>query len=69
MLGQEETSKVDKFIETMPTLIQMHLVIEKTWDTVTKKAKELEHIIQNVTHQLLHLQLCKQQQFLACILI
>ena len=45
MLGQEERTKVDRFIETMPTLIQTHLVTEKTWADVTKKAKELEHII------------------------
>ena len=46
MLGQEEGAKVDKFFETMTTLIQTHLVTEKTWASVTKKAKELEHIIQ-----------------------
>ena len=45
MLGQEEGAKVDKFIETMPTLIQTHWVTEKTWAGVTKKVKELEHII------------------------
>ena len=46
MLGQEETANVDKFIETMWTLIQIHLVMEKTWVAITKKAKELGHIIQ-----------------------
>ena len=40
MLGQTEESKRDKFIDTMPTIIQMHLITEKT-----KKVKELEHII------------------------
>ena len=45
MLGQEEGAKVDKFIKTMPTSIQPHLVTEKTWADVRKKAKELEHII------------------------
>ena len=45
MLGQEEGAKIDKFIESMPTLIQTHLVSEKTWAAVTKKAKEFEHII------------------------
>ena len=45
MLGQEKGAKVDEFIETMPKLIQTHLVTEKTWAAVTKKAKELEHII------------------------
>ena len=26
MLGQKEESKKDKFIDTMPTIIQMHLI-------------------------------------------
>ena len=30
MLGQQERAKLDKLIETMPTLIQTHLVTEKT---------------------------------------
>ena len=29
----------------MPTIIQTHLITEKTWADTTKKAKELEHII------------------------
>ena len=45
MLGQKEESKKDKFIDTMPTIIQMHLITEKTWADTTKKVKELEHII------------------------
>ena len=45
MLGQTEESKRDKFIDTIPTIIQMHLITEKTWEKTTKKAKELEHII------------------------
>ena len=45
MLGQIEESKKDKFIDMMPTIIQMHLITEKTWADTTKKAKELEHII------------------------
>ena len=45
MLGQKEESKKDKFIDMMPTIIQMHLITEKTWAETTKKAKELEHII------------------------
>ena len=45
MLGQKEESKRDKFIDTMPTIIQMHLITEKTWAETTDKAKELEHII------------------------
>ena len=45
MLGQKEESKRDKFIDTMPTIMQMHLITEKTWAKTTEKAKELEHII------------------------
>ena len=45
MLGQKEESKRDKFIDTMPTIIQTHLITEKTWAKTTDKAKELEHII------------------------
>ena len=45
MLGQKDESKKDKFIDTISTIIQMHLITEKTWAETTKKAKELEHII------------------------
>ena len=45
MLGQKEESKRDKFIDTMPTIIQTHLITEKTWAKTTDKVKELEHII------------------------
>ena len=45
MVGQKDESKKDKFIDTMPTIIQMHLITEKDWAATTKKAKELEHII------------------------
>ena len=46
MLKQDEQAKVDKFIETMLTIIQTHLIIAPNWEEVTKKAKNLEHIIQ-----------------------
>ena len=45
ILGQKEESKKDKFIDMMSTIIQTHLLTEKTWAETTKKAKELEHII------------------------
>ena len=45
MLGQTAKSKMDKFIDTMPTIIQTHLITCKTWPKTTKKAKGLEHII------------------------
>ena len=43
--GQTEESKMEKFIDTMPTIIQTHLITCKTWEKTTRKAKELEHII------------------------
>ena len=45
MLGQTEESKMKKFIDTMPTIIQTHLITCKTWAKATKKGKKLEHII------------------------
>ena len=36
---------MNNFIETMPTMIQTHLIIARNWEEVTKKAKNLEHII------------------------
>ena len=45
MLVQKDESKKDKFIDTMPTIIQTHLITEKDLAAMTKKAKELEHII------------------------
>ena len=45
-LQQDEHLKMEKFIETMPTITQTHLIIEPNWAEVTKKAKNLEHIIQ-----------------------
>ena len=45
MLQQDEHAKMEKFIETMTTIIQTHLIIEPNWNEVTKKAKNLEHII------------------------
>ena len=43
MVDQKEEAK--KFIETMPTMIQTHLIICKDWADVKDKAKSLEHII------------------------
>ena len=45
MVGQKEEAKKEKFIETMPTMIQTHLIICKDWADVKDKAKSLEHII------------------------
>ena len=39
MLGQTEESKMEKFIDTMPTIIQTHLITEKTWQETTDKQK------------------------------
>ena len=45
MVDQKEEAKKEKFIETMPTMIQTHLIMCKDWDTVKDTAKSLEHII------------------------
>ena len=45
MLGQTTESKMEKFIDTMPTIRQTHLITEKTWKKTTDKVKELEHTI------------------------
>ena len=45
MVDQKEESKKEKFIETMPTMVQTHLITCKDWDTVKDTAKSLEHII------------------------
>ena len=45
MGDQKEKAKKEKFIETMPMMIQTHLIICKDWAEVKDKAKSLEHII------------------------
>ena len=45
MVDQKEEAKKEKFIDTMPTMIQTHLIICKDWAEVKDKAKSLEHII------------------------
>ena len=45
MVDQKEEAKKEKFIETMPTMIQTHLITCKDWTTVKDTAKSLEHII------------------------
>ena len=45
MVDQKEEAKKERFIETMPTMIQTHLIMCKDWDTVKDTAKSLEHII------------------------
>ena len=45
MVDQKEEAKKEKFIETMPTMIQTHLITCKDWATVKHTAKSLEHII------------------------
>ena len=45
MVDQKEEAKKEKFKETMPTMIQTHLITCKDWDTVKDTAKSLEHII------------------------
>ena len=45
MVDQKEEAKKEKFIETMPTMIQTHLITFKDWAAVKDTAKSLEHII------------------------
>ena len=45
MVDQKEEAKKEKFKETMPTMIQTHLIMCKDWATVKDTAKSLEHII------------------------
>ena len=45
MVDQKEEAKIEKFIETMPMMIQTHLIICKDWADVKDKAKSLKHII------------------------
>ena len=46
MVDQKEEAKMEKFIETMPTMIQTHLITCKDWAAVKDTAKSLEDIIQ-----------------------
>ena len=45
MVDQKEEAKKDKFIETLPTMIQTYLITCKDWDTVKDTTKSLERII------------------------
>ena len=38
MVDQKEEAKMGKFIETMPTMIQTHLIICENWVDITDKA-------------------------------
>ena len=45
MVDRKEEAKMEKFIETMPTMIQTHLITCKDWAVVKDTAKCLKHII------------------------
>ena len=45
MLGQTAESKMENFVDTMPTIIQTHLITCENWAKTIKKAKEFQHII------------------------
>ena len=45
MVDQKEEAKKGTFIETMPMMIQTHLIMCKDWAIVKDTAKSLEHII------------------------
>ena len=46
MVDQKKEAKMEKFIETMPTIIQTHLITCKDWAAVKDTVKSLKHIIQ-----------------------
>ena len=46
MVDQKEEAKMEKFIETMPMMIQTHLIVCKDWAAVKDTVKSLKHIIQ-----------------------
>ena len=41
MVDQKEEAKMEKFIQTMLTMIQTHLIMCKDWATVKDTAKSL----------------------------
>ena len=45
MVDQKGEAKKENFIETMPTMIQTHLITCKDWAAVKDTVKSLEHII------------------------
>ena len=45
MVDQKEEARKEMFIETMPTMIQTHLITCKDWATVKDAVKSLKHII------------------------
>ena len=45
MIGKKDEAKMEKIADTIPTIIQTHLVICPNWQETKDKAKELEHII------------------------
>ena len=45
MVDQKEEAKKEKFIETILTMIQTHLIMCKDWAAVKDTVKSLEHII------------------------
>ena len=44
MLGQTAEAKMEKFVDTMPSIIQTHLITCENWARTTKKANELDII-------------------------
>ena len=54
MLGQTAEAKMEMFVDTMPTIIQTHLITCENWAKITNKAKELEHIIRKCDPPQLH---------------
>ena len=51
MVDQKEEAKMEKFIETMPTMIQTHLIICENWADVKIKQNLSNILYENVIHQ------------------
>ena len=51
MVDQKEEAKKKKFTETMPMMIQTHLIICKDWADVKDKANLLSTLYENAIHQ------------------
>ena len=51
MVDQKEKAKMEKFIETMPTMIQTHLNICENWADVKIKQNLPNTLYENAIHQ------------------
>ena len=62
MVDKKEEAKKEKFIETIPTMIQTHLIICKDWADVKDKANLSSTLYKNAIHQPLQCPWLQQAQ-------